>query len=125
MVDSAVHPSTQEIIPRLFRVCAIAPVNIPIVWGMLACPSSNVAGTLGLHFINQSFNTACNYYNRSGNSVDSKQLLQAYVLAVTSSCGLAYGFGRMIQRAPPVVQMLGMAIPCFATAVRCSAHSYI
>lgn len=43
---------------------AIAPVNIPIVWGMLVCPPTNTQLTLFLHFINQSYNTGCNYFNR-------------------------------------------------------------
>jgi len=32
IVKSAVHPTTDAIIPRIFRVSAIAPINIPIVW---------------------------------------------------------------------------------------------
>ena len=30
--SSAIHPTSKEIIPSLYRVSAIAPVNIPIVW---------------------------------------------------------------------------------------------
>ena len=68
IVEASIHPVTDEIIPKAFRVSAIAPINIPIVFGMLACPSTNVIGTIGLHWINQSYNTACNYANRSGSS---------------------------------------------------------
>jgi hypothetical protein len=42
LVKSAVHPVSGEVIPKLFRVSAIAPVNIPLVWAMLACPATNV-----------------------------------------------------------------------------------
>lgn len=45
LVDAAIHPISGEIIPKPFRVSAIAPVNIPIVFGMLICPASNVIGT--------------------------------------------------------------------------------
>lgn len=68
-VDAAVHPASGDIIPAFARVSAIAPVNIPIVWAMLTCPASNVAGTMFLQWFNQSYNTACNYYNRSGNDM--------------------------------------------------------
>lgn len=44
LVDAAIHPISGEIIPKPFRVSAIAPVNIPIVFGMLICPASNVVG---------------------------------------------------------------------------------
>ena len=64
--DAAFHPVTGEIIPRMFRVSAIAPVNIPLVFLMIACPATNVPGTLFLHWLNQSYNTACNYANRAG-----------------------------------------------------------
>jgi hypothetical protein len=79
VVDAAVHPATNEIIPYPFRVSAIAPVNIPIVWAMLACPASNVAGTLFLQWLNQSYNTACNYFNRSGASMSMTQMAQVCI----------------------------------------------
>lgn len=69
VVDASVHPSSGDIIPAPFRVSAIAPFNIPMVWAMVTCPASNVAGTMFLQWLNQSYNTACNYYNRSGNDM--------------------------------------------------------
>lgn len=54
LVDAAIHPATGDIIPKPFRVSAIAPVNIPIVFGMLLCPATNVPGTMALHWLNQS-----------------------------------------------------------------------
>jgi hypothetical protein len=44
IVDATVHPATEEIIPALFRVSAIAPFNIPLIYAMLQCPPSNVPG---------------------------------------------------------------------------------
>jgi sideroflexin-5 len=108
IVDASIHPDTNEIIPRLFRVSAIAPVNIPICYAMLQCPSTNVAGTLFLHWVNQSYNTACNYANRSGTSRTIEETAKAYILAVTSACAFAYGMGRLGQ--------LGPIIPVTATA---------
>ena len=51
IVDAAIHPVTSEVIPRVFRMSAIAPVNIPIVFAMLSCPPTNIAGTLALHVL--------------------------------------------------------------------------
>jgi len=84
---------------------------------MIACPPSNVPLTLGLHFINQSYNTACNYNNRAGSDMEMSKLLSAYLLAVSSACGLAYGFGRLVTNGPPVLKRFGILIPCLATAV--------
>ena len=82
-----------EITFPAFRVSAIAPINIPIVFGMLACPPSNVAGTLLLHWVNQSYNSACNYANRSrGGGQDMTQIGTSYALAVrlASTCYDSY-----------------------------------
>ena len=111
LTDAAIHPASNEIIPRMFRVSAIAPVNIPIVFLMLQCPASNVRGTLFLHWLNQSYNTACNYANRSGAEQSFSQTATAYVLAVGSACSFAYGLGRL-----PFAARYGPVIPLAATA---------
>lgn len=38
VVQSAVHPDTNEIIPAPFRMSAFVPANIPIVAGMVVAP---------------------------------------------------------------------------------------
>lgn len=116
LVNAAVHPVTGEIIPRIFRVSAIAPFNIPLVFAMIACPASNVPGTLFLHWVNQSYNTACNYANRSGADQSTEALAKAYGLAVTSACTLAYGLGKVVERGPRWLKRMGILIPCLATA---------
>jgi hypothetical protein len=116
LVSAAIHPATGEVIPKIFRVSAIAPVNIPLVFAMLACPASNIPGTLFLHWLNQSYNTACNYANRSGSDQSMEQLMKAYGLAVTSACTLAYGLGKAVAKGPKSLQRFGPLIPCLATA---------
>ena len=111
LTDAAIHPATNEIIPRLFRVSAIAPVNIPIVFLMLQCPASNVRGTLFLHWLNQSYNTACNYANRAGAEQSLSKTATAYVLAVGSACAFAYGLGKLSFAA-----RFGPIIPLAATS---------
>ena len=63
-----------DILPAPYRMSAIAPVNIPIVWAMITTPASNVFGTMFLQWLNQSYNTACNYYNRSGSDMSMEQM---------------------------------------------------
>lgn len=115
ITDAAVHPTTNEIIPRILRVSAIAPVNVPLVFCMLQCPPSNVAGTLFLHWVNQSYNTACNYANKSGATQSVNSMISAYILAVSSACTFAYGLGRLYEFAPPAIRKFGVIIPCLAT----------
>jgi len=116
MVDAAVHPVTNEVIPRLFRMSAIAPVNIPIVFAMLSCPASNIAGTVFLHVFNQSYNSACNYANRSGSKQSDQQILAAYILAVSSACSFALGLGKLINGGPIFLRKFSFIIPCLATS---------
>lgn len=116
LVNAAIHPVTGEVIPKIFRVSAIAPVNIPLVFAMISCPATNVPGTLFLHWVNQSYNTACNYANRSGADQSNEALLKAYFLAVTSACTLAYGLGKAVERGPKILKTMGVLIPCIATA---------
>ena len=115
IIDATVHPATNQIIPRILRVSAIAPVNVPLVFCMLQCPPSNVAGTLFLHWVNQSYNTACNYANKSGSTQSIFSTVSAYVLAVSSACSFAYGLGKLYQLAPPPIRQFGIVIPCIAT----------
>lgn len=115
VTDATIHPATNEIIPTLLRVSAIAPVNVPIVFCMLQCPPSNMPVTLFLHWLNQSYNTACNYANRSGKEQSIESTATAYVLAVGSACTFAYGLGRVYKLAPPSFRHFGVLIPCLAT----------
>ena len=116
LIDAAIHPVTGDIIPRFFRVSAIAPVNIPIVFAMLSCPASNVPLTLFLHWFNQSYNTACNYANRSGDQQSLQQTIKAYLLAVSSACTFAYGLGKVMEKLPLSLRKYTFLIPCVATA---------
>lgn len=114
IVDAAIHPSTGEIIPKLFRVSSIAPVNIPIVLMMLSTPATNVPLTLFGHWVNQSYNTACNYSNRSSASIPLQQTAIAYTCAVTAACSCAYGLGKLASRGP--FKKYAVLIPVIATA---------
>ena len=64
MVAATVHPASGEIIPWAVRVSGIAPVNIPLIFAMLAVPATNIPATLFLHWVNQSYNAVTNYSHR-------------------------------------------------------------
>jgi tricarboxylate carrier len=91
-VDGSVHPTTNEVIHPLCRMAAFVPVNIPIVMAMThPIVASNPIATATAHWINQSYNCAVNYANRSGDAQSTNSLTVAYVAAVCVS--LAGGFG--------------------------------
>lgn len=119
VVNASINHANGEVIPLLLRVSAITPVNIPLIAAMLACPPSNVPGTLFLHFLNQSYNSATNYAHRASSEVDWVGLGKSYALAVTSACSIAYGLGKVAERAPPSTAKLALLIPMMAT---CSAN---
>eukprot|EP01035_Chromulina_nebulosa_P026415 gene26415-34576_t len=90
--NAAIHPVTSEVIPRVFRMCAIAPVNIPIVAIMLLA------------------------IMQPGTKQSDQQLLTAYLLAVSSACAIATGLGRMVTRGPAFMRKYSFVIPCIATS---------
>ncbi|EGD76799.1 sideroflexin 5 [Salpingoeca rosetta] len=95
LCDSALHPDTGELIFPLFRFSAFAPANIPIA-AMLLYPTANPYFIITAQFINQTYNVCVNYANRNASSnMSTSTLLTAYGAAVTSSCGLALGFGKI------------------------------
>lgn len=116
LVEGSVHPVTNDLIPFPCRMAAIAPVNIPLIWAMMNTPASNVGLTLFLHFANQSYNTACNYFNRSGAAMSNADIATAYGLAVSSACAFAFGLGKLVERGPPVLKSLGIMVPVLATS---------
>lgn len=120
-VNATIHPATNTIIPIPFRVGAIPVVNIPIVYFMFVIPSTNVFGTLLMHGINQSYNAACNYFNRAGEGVPIADMSKAYGLAVTSACTIAYGMGKLVEKIPKL-QKYSLWIPILATAMASSSN---
>jgi hypothetical protein len=122
IVSGCVNQSTKEIIPIPFRMAAIGPVNIPIVVAMLVTPASAVGTTLFLHFGNQTYNSACNYYNRSGNDLSMSGIMKSYGLAVCSACSMAFGLGKVMAYGPKALQKSPWFIPVLASAAAGSSN---
>lgn len=113
-----VHPATGETVPGPFRMSAIAPMNIPLVYLMVT--ATGMPAQLFLQWLNQTYNSACNYFNRGGETVAWKSLAEAYGLAVAASCSLAYGFGqvcaKIVAAFDPATPTLPLSYSClFAT----------
>lgn len=105
IADSALHPETEEWIPRPFRMSGYLPFNGPICIAMIS-----VSSTLPLLFwswMNQSQNALVNYSNgprksnanpdRSESNTVDGALLKSYALAVTSALVVAFGLATYIQ----------------------------
>ncbi|CAM9495636.1 unnamed protein product [Ectocarpus sp. 8 AP-2014] len=98
-VDASCNVATGEVIPAPFRLSGFLVCNIPIVAAMLF--NKSVYVQVMSHWVNQSLNTAVNYYNRSGAEMTKETLAMSYALAIGTACPLAYGLGKAFQRAPP------------------------
>lgn len=85
-IKSSTNSETGKILPKVLRMCAFLPVNVPILFGMVCLPANRFNIAL-FNFTNQSYNAGMNYSNGSGTDDSTKFLLMSYTLAVVSSIG--------------------------------------
>lgn len=98
-LEACTHPLSKSTIPTPFRMAAFVPINVPIVFIMMQATSPG--GVLFVHWLNQTYNSAVNFSNRSsGGAADTNQVLQSYLLAVATSCSLALGLGKLARKIP-------------------------
>jgi hypothetical protein len=103
LVDSAIHPDTDEFLPRPFRMSGYCSFNAPICVGMIA--SSATAPLLVWSWMNQSHNALLNYYNRNASSeMTTETMAKSYVTAVGSCLVVAFGLASLIQKRYPPSQ---------------------
>ena len=110
-VDAIIHGPTGEQMWLPGRMSMFVPMNIPATAGMVMARSVPV--TLFWQWMNQTYNVVNNYVCRAGPEVEMLPLAQSYGLAVTISCGIAVGAGRML-KAFPRLQMFGLIVPYLA-----------
>eukprot|EP00903_Cladosiphon_okamuranus_P019579 g18007.t1 len=113
-VDASCNVATGEVIPAPFRLSGFLLCNIPVVATMLFTKSVYVQ--VFSHWVNQSLNTAVNYYNRSGADMTARTVATSYALAVGTACPLAFGLGKAFQRAPPSMQRFSFVASYVAVA---------
>jgi len=107
--DAVIHPVTGEKMFLPGRMAAFVPLNTPVTVGMLLAKTP--LQTVFWQWANQSCNVMCNYVNRSGATVDTTQIAQAYGLAVGVSCSIALGARKLVEAGPPWVKRLGLFVP--------------
>jgi len=102
------HPDTGEKILTPLCFAAYAPMQPPIILGLL---SANPMTQLFWQWANQSYNVAVNYANRNGSSqMTTEQIGISYGAAVLSSCGIAWGMGKAGARLDKMGGMMGTAL---------------
>ncbi|CAE7523620.1 SFXN3, partial [Symbiodinium pilosum] len=110
-VEVSIHPVTGEELLKVGRMSAFVPMNVPLCAFMLM--ASSTPQVLAAQWLNQTYNALNNYVNRSGATVEWAALLQSYGLAVTASCSIALGAGRLL-KAVPSLQVMGPFVPYLA-----------
>jgi len=119
IVGAIIHGPTGEAMPIIGRMSMFVPMNVPIAAGLLM--STSVGASVFWQWVNQTYNVVNNYVNRAGPTVEMGPLVQSYVLAVTSACGIAIG-SRKLLAAKPALAAFGPFVPYLAviTAGTCN-----
>jgi hypothetical protein len=123
--QAIVHPTTNEKVPAPFRMSSFIIMNVPLVAGMLS--ATTLPATVFWQFLNQTYNSALNYSNRSGASVDTADIAQSYGIAVATSLGISIGFSFLRTRGPQVIQKIAripFVIPYASVAGAGAANVY-
>ena len=94
---AVVHPQTGEVIPAVLRFSFFAPANLVICAGLLS-PGASLARTAFFQWLNQTYNVAVNYANRSSGDVSPATLGAAYCAATSSSLAIALGLQAAARR---------------------------
>ncbi|KAL1593985.1 Sideroflexin FSF1 [Nothophoma quercina] len=120
IIDSTIHPDTGEPVLLPFRMSAFVLSNLIVTGGMLT-PNLSTAGTLGWQVANQSLNVAINYSNANkATPLSTATIAKSYFLAVSASCGVAYGLNATVPRlkslSPNAKLIAGRLVPFAAVA---------
>ena len=116
-VAAVIHPATgQPISPTIGRMSAFLFPNCITATGMLMHGPTSVGAGVFWQWVNQSYNCANNYANRSSAEVDMTALAQSYGLAVATACSVVFGAGALSKRVP-ALRNAGLLVPYVATVV--------
>ncbi|BFZ64204.1 Sideroflexin FSF1 [Saitoella coloradoensis] len=119
IVESTLHPDTQEPVFLPFRMSSFVLTNLVVTAGMLT-PNLGTTGTLFWQWVNQSVNVAINASNANKSSPLSwSEVGKSYAVAVSASCGVAVGLNSIVPKlrvSPSVRGVLGRLVPFAAVA---------
>lgn len=115
---AVVHPQTGEVIPAVLRFSFFAPANLVICAGLLS-PGASLARTAFFQWLNQTYNVAVNYANRSSGDVSPATLGAAYCAATSSSLAIALGLQAAARRLSGSGSggLLRLTVPALAVSV--------
>eukprot|EP00742_Colponemidia_sp_Colp-10_P004196 GILJ01004475.1.p1 GENE.GILJ01004475.1~~GILJ01004475.1.p1 ORF type:complete len:341 (+),score=51.32 GILJ01004475.1:44-1024(+) len=114
LVQSSFHPDTGELIPRMFRMSAFVPINIPIALGMITS-APTLTNIIFWQWVNQTYNSAVNYANRNAStSMSDTQRTVSYLAASITSVAVAVGLNRVSDNARFKSQLLKTAMKTVA-----------
>lgn len=122
LAESAIHPDTDQIVPRPARMTGYVPFNGPICVAQVV--STARAVQLWWNFVNQSQNAVVNYCNRNANSPMSNELMVgSYFTAVGAALGVVYAANTAITALNMPALLRFVAFP--ASLVASSSNCYI
>ncbi|KAA8902949.1 Tricarboxylate/iron carrier [Sphaerosporella brunnea] len=94
--DATLHPDTGTPVLLPFRMSAFIFSNLLVTAGMLQ-PGLTTRGVIGWQVTNQTLNVCINSANANKSSpLSIGQLATSFVLAVSASCGVAVGLGKVV-----------------------------
>lgn len=94
---SAIHPDTQEFIPRAMRLSSYAPISIPTLFGFLLSKPTTF-NIIFWQWANQTYSAGVNYANRNAtSSLSPAGLAAVYCAAVSTSIGVGLGVRKMLE----------------------------
>ncbi|KAI8889292.1 Tricarboxylate/iron carrier [Backusella circina FSU 941] len=128
VVDSTIHPDTNEPVFLPFRMSSFVPTNMVLVAGMLL-PNPSIKSIIFWQWLNQSVNVAFNSANANKTTPMSlKETGIAYASAVTTSCALAVGLNQSVPKlniSPQLKSLCMKLVPFTAVAAAGTVNVFL
>ncbi|KAK1921732.1 putative mitochondrion protein [Papiliotrema laurentii] len=119
LVNSSIHPDTQQPVPLPFRMSAFVPTNLIICAGMLM-PNPSLKSVIFWQWANQTLNVAVNFSNANKSiEMTPQEIGTAYAAATFTSVLIAVSLTRLVPRlraSQATKDLLGKLVPFVSVA---------